>query len=185
MKKVIGMVCVWILAITFMSLATAHAYNYYALTNGIDCLEVEVDVRSGLTGLLGMGRREAKIRKGSTSLVAIVIFSDPNQDFDASTVDPNTVTINGEAVAQLGSLNFDLNMDRNRDLILFYSAENLPLEVGETTLIICGEYTLDTDLGELIDCFTGTDTVTVTAPYSLPWDGGGEGFLGRLLQRSR
>jgi len=111
---------------------------------------VEVDIKPG--------SYPNSINLGSYGVIPVAILT--TKDFDATTVDPDTVELAGSAVAIRGNGNRtlasleDVNGDGYIDLMLHVETENLSLETGATEAVLTGE----TYEGELIE---GSDSIMI------------------------
>ena len=88
---------------------------------------------------------------GSKGLVPVAILTTP--DFEASTVDPVTVTFDGTTVATKSRM-IDVDHDGDKDLLLYFNTQDLNLNKDSTRATLTGT----TDDG--ID-IVGTDSVTI------------------------
>lgn len=100
------------------------------------------------------------INLGSHGVVPVAILT--TSDFDATTVDPDTVELAGSTVAIRGNgsrllaSQKDIDNDGDLDLVLQIETENLTLETGVTEAILTGQ----TYNGENI---TGSDTIVIVS----------------------
>ena len=98
------------------------------------------------------------INLGSHGVIPVAVLT--TNDFDATTVDPDTVEIAGSSVALRGNGNRllasfeDVDDDGDIDLVLQVETENLTLETGATEATLTGE-TFD---GHQI---VGVDTIVI------------------------
>ncbi|MHC4474524.1 MAG: NosD domain-containing protein [Planctomycetota bacterium] len=142
--------------------------NPYNFTGGVDPNARVEPVPSPCTQVLGVdidikpGSYPNAINLGSYGLVPVAILS--SQEFDATTVDPDTVELAGADVAVRGKSNKymaheeDVNADGLVDLVTQVATQNLdPGQFQDGSAVLTGA-TYD---GQQI---TGTDEVTIVPP---------------------
>ena len=96
-------------------------------------IEVSIDIRPG--------NPNNRINLQSNGLLPVAIFSTP--EFDATTIDPATVTLAGAAIRTLRNgrrlvLRVDRNRDGIRDLLAFFPIQELELTVQNQTAVLRG-----------------------------------------------
>jgi len=101
------------------------------------------------------------INLDSRGVVAVAVLT--TADFDATTVDPGTVTFAGASVNQVGDLPAyqveakDVDGDGDTDLVLHFKAQALSLSPSDTTASLSGQTYGGLPIG-------GSDSVKVIAP---------------------
>ena len=106
------------------------------VTVNADGIEVSIDIRPG--------DRNNRINLQSNGVLPVAVFS--TSEFDATTIDPATVTLAGAPIRVRGNgrrlvLRIDLNRDRVPDLLTFFSIQELELTVADRTAVLRGRTT--------------------------------------------
>jgi hypothetical protein len=126
--------------------------NENGILDACEVIEVVIDIKPGSD--------PNSVNLGSHGVIPVAILT--TQDFDATTVDPDTVELAGATVAIRGNgsrtLAFeeDVDGDGDLDLVLQVETENLNLQAGATEAVLTGE-TYD---GEAV---RGSDLVNIVA----------------------
>ena len=125
----------------------------FLLGDACEVISVAIDIKPGSD--------PNSINLGSRGVIPVAILT--TDDFDAGSVNPDTVKLAGSSVAirgngsrSLASLD-DVDHDGDWDLMLQVSTDNLQLQVGATTAVL----TAMTWDGEAIE---GSDTVNIVPP---------------------
>ena len=134
-------------------ISTFSNINFTSIS-GPETIIVDIDIKPGCT--------PNAINLGSNGVIPVAILSTP--DFDATTVNPDTVSLAGSGVAVRGKGNKsltsqdDVNGDGLLDMIVKVETENLdPDTFQDGHAILTG---LTTDGIE----FTGSDSITIVPP---------------------
>ncbi len=106
------------------------------VTVNADGIAVSIDIRPG--------NPNNRINLQSNGVLPVAVFS--TSEFDATTIDPATVTLAGAPIRVRGNgrrlvLRIDLNRDRVRDLLTFFSIQELELTVADQTAVLRGRTT--------------------------------------------
>ncbi len=119
-----------------------------------DVVTVKIDIRPYSSG--------NRINLSSPGFVATAIFGSPT--FDATAIDPKTVTLAGAPAVKLFgkfyTLTFDLNRDGKLDRILWFQPKNMQLTPTSTEAVLLGKTVFGV-------AFRGVDNVKIV-PSSAP-----------------
>ncbi len=123
----------------------------WVVTSGVTAVQIDIRPYS----------RSNRINLQSRGLVAAAIFG--SKTFDATAVDPNTVTLAGAPAVKLfgriKTLTFDINRDGKMDRILWFQVQKLELTATSTEAVMMGK----TYYGA---SFQGVDIVKIVPPYA-------------------
>ncbi len=115
-----------------------------------------------------------RINLGSRGLVAVAIFG--SSTFDATSIDPSTVTLAGAPAVKLFnkyySFTKDLDRDGKTDRVLWFRVQQLQLTPTSTQAVLLGK----TIFGA---AFRGVDSVTIVPPRPPRGTGPSEGWSSR------
>lgn len=156
MKKLSFLICLFGLIVTMAGMRSAIASNYTLYELGDEeCVEVEIDIKPG--------RGTKRIRIDSMGMVPVAILGD--EMVNPNNIDVESVTLAGAAPMSQRVLRVDVNRDGLRDLLLFFSAQDLELVEGENILRLEGN--LMDEEADLWGCFWGEQEVVGVSRFGI------------------